>query len=252
MCDRASGTVTHAVGYDGIDYFDGLQERESLRVEHRITIRVFRLEDGQKVRHGQMVSRGPGKRGDVDQRGHRLFPFNVESGTFKQWGFPVQAVFCFDDYPADYPEAVSDPELRDAAQRTLSPGHVVFGSVQGAPAGGAFFVRLMYSWDGVRSAVPLAGELDLLASGSEEVLASAPLRLLGKPDGYGEIGVSMSFADGASQARQRFLLLLAQGDVQEVRLVLRPSRAVALRGNPMSRYWAEPVDVTVPVRYAGR
>jgi tRNA A-37 threonylcarbamoyl transferase component Bud32 len=230
---RSAGVWSNYVSYDGNDYFDGEEERDSLRLQHRITIRVFRLEEGQHVVHGQPLRYEPGQ-----------FPFNVEAGTCRQWTLPEELVFCYDDYPADYPEALSDPELRDAAHRTLMPEYVKFEVRRDA-----LFALVRYPFGIRRSAVPLAGDLDLLMPGSDEVIASAQWRFAPEKTGTGgEMGFNMSYASGQSQAQQRFLLTLSRGDLREVRLVLRPSRAVALKGFPMSRYWAEPVDVTVPVR----
>jgi len=235
---RSTGVVTNTVLYNGNDYFDGQQERDSLRLQHRITIRVFRLEAGQHVEHGRSLRYVPGQ-----------FPFNVEAGTCRQWTLPEQLVFCYDDYPADYPEALSDPELRDAAHRTFMPDHVQFDANNSS----SLFVSLVYFNGIARSAVPLAGELDLLMPDSDEVIASAPARFTPEKTGDGkQISFIMPYASGHSQAQQRFLLTLSRGDLREVRFVLRPSRAVALKGSPLSRYWAEPVDVTVPVRKKDR
>ena len=229
------------VSYNGNDYFDGQQDRASLHVAHRVTIRVFRLEDGESVEHGMPIGSAPGQ-----------FPLDVDRGTSRQWTFPEQSVFCYDEYPADFPEALSDPALRDAAQWMLTPEYVVFDRTQSSPTGGSIFVIMHYAAGPTRTAVPLAGNLELLASGSDAVIASGEMRIGGRSYAMSRRGGTMRFVDEQSEASQRFLLAWAQRDLQEVRLVLRPSRAVALRENPMPRYWAEPVEVTVPVHYEDR
>ncbi len=230
---RSTCQNTRFIGYNGNGYFDGLQERDSLRLQHRITIRVFRLKEGQQVQESQPLSFVPGQ-----------FPFDIESGTCRQWTLPEQLVFCYDDFPADFPEALSDPALRDVAHRSLLPGHLSFDAVRSTDS---LFMTLFYPDGGGDELVPLAGNLDLLMPGSEEVIASVPWRSRREHDLSCSIGFRMPFAPGQSQAHQRFMLALSGGDLQEVRLVLRPSRAVAL-DYEHSRYWAEPVEVTVPVR----
>lgn len=235
---RSTGSITHYVGYNGHDYFGGQQDRASLRVAHRVTIRVFRLEDGERLEHGMPIGSAPGQ-----------FPLDVDRGTSRQWTFPEQSVFCYDEYPADFPEALSDPALRDAARWMLTPEHVVFDRIQSSPTGGSSLVMLHFAKAPSQAVVPLAGVFELLSPDGDVVIATASLRLAGRSRKASVIGVGMRFDDAQSEALQRFLLALTQRDLQEVRFVLRPSRAVALRGDPLPRYWAEPVEVTVPVRY---
>ena len=134
----------------------------------------------------------------------------------------------------------------------------MFGDLGGSGASGrSLLVYLVYPEDRSPRPVPLACELDLLALGSDEVVASARVvRLDAEPGGHSGrglgLGVTFELQTDQTDVQQRFLLELAAGELSEVRLAFQPSRAVALREPPLTRYWADEFEVTVPVVEKGR
>jgi len=265
----STGAATYFVTYDPRDYLGDLLQRDSLRLAHRITIRMFE-EEGHDVLHGRSIEYRPNR-----------YPFDIETGTVHQWILPDQTVFCFDDYPEDYPERVSDPALRGQMEQACTPKQVAFGP-WGSSGMDGVLLEIQYPPGRAARVLPLACEMDLLLAGTDEVIASNSLRLDAERDeGAGhkliEIGkylaihgppvdhdpaaaasrglkvvMFLSLPDERSSAQQRFLLDLTAGGLETVRLVFRPSRAVALQEPPLSRYWGDTLEVTVPVSHEPR
>ena len=62
-------------------------------------------------------------------------PLGIEAGSSHAWTLPAETVFLYDEYPEDYPELVSGPELDASMRRRLTPERAVLRSLSGWVAG---------------------------------------------------------------------------------------------------------------------
>ncbi|MBI3845549.1 MAG: serine/threonine protein kinase [Planctomycetes bacterium] len=208
-------------------------KKESARVIFRITARL------QSGRQGNGTFTPPWTKIDV--------PWT--------WTSDEKTVFVYDRYPSDYPVSVSG-KTDGAVAEDFTPWHLEYHGAMSGDGGTRYVLfNLIYrSNPGTRETTPACGYFDLRAPDGA-TLATAEMCIdshTATPvnEGIGlTIGAAFRLEPNGGDAQSRFLLDLEAGRVKELRLVLRPSRDVALEQPDVERYWNGTLDVTVPVTH---
>jgi hypothetical protein len=174
----------------------------------------------------------------------------VHPDTTLTWTGPERTLFVYDEYPADFPEVVSDPQTDVVMAGLLRPRHVRYE--RGAGLAGARRLRMVLVYEPApRGPVPVAMDVSLAPADGGEALGLAVLTTSARaklPEGE-TFSATLDFelSEPPSAAEQRVLLALEAGSLKAVRLLMRPSRDAALAQPGFDSYWGGTLDITVPV-----
>jgi hypothetical protein len=205
---------------------------DSVNLRHRVTFRVARRPDGWT---------GPEK--------HLL-----ETGTAWTWTGEPRDHLIYDEYPADYPEPVSGPEIDRRMRAALTPVLAEYTGVQVGDDGVRFLGLLLhYSGDG--GPIPAACLVELRVPGEDRLVGTTGATFdpaeesepPGTVDRTSIIGTPVLLPEVPDKEEAALLLGLDSGKVTRLRLVFRPSRDQALGQPHYDRYWGGTLDVEVPV-----
>jgi hypothetical protein len=172
------------------------------------------------------------------------------NGRRWHWTGGPLTLFVYDHHPADYPRAVTGPELDVAMGAASTPESVEFRRLLGA--GGHRSLQFTFFWS--RPACPpepLAAVLELGLPGGATTVARGHIVIpkcpeYGAPDFVMQT-LELELQDPPSADEQAFLLGLQSGTLKAVRLVLRGSRERALQEPDLDQYWGGTLDVEVPI-----
>ncbi|MHC5211489.1 MAG: serine/threonine-protein kinase [Planctomycetota bacterium] len=186
----------------------------------------------------------------LGRRGAGGITYVAEADTTYAWTGPERTLFVYDEYPDDFPTLVSAPETDALMSSLLTPRHVRYDRGTGAP--GARNLRMTLSFEPApRGPVPSAMEVLLAPVDGGETLGRAEFTNTARatvPDHEtGTSTLDFELSEPPSDAEQRILLALEAGSLKEVRLVMRPSRDLALAEPAFDSYWGGSLDLRVPV-----
>jgi hypothetical protein len=152
-----------------------------------------------------------------------------------QWTSAEEGVLLYDDYPADYPEAVRTADVDAAMRRSLTPRSMRVAGI--STHGRSIQLALGF---GPAGPVPAACEVDVILPGSGHKLGSfehARPEQVGNGGSGLSTGLTLALSEQPSEDEQRLLLDLEAGRTATVRLEFRASRRVALDQPGFDRYW---------------
>jgi tRNA A-37 threonylcarbamoyl transferase component Bud32 len=170
--------------------------------------------------------------------------------TTRTWSGEERTLFVYDDYPEDFPAAVSDRETDAVMTGLLTPAYARYDRGAGTP--GARRLRMsLHFVPAPRGPVPVAMDVALLPAEGGEPLGRAELTASSRPtiptgESY-STSLEFRLSEPPSPAEQRVLLALEAGTLKTLRLLMTPSREAALAEPGFDRYWSATLDVVVPV-----
>jgi len=229
--NRGLSVVRPAVERDLWDVLGERRERDSLRLRHRLRILLTR-----------------GRVGELPDAAAFETTTRGWPGARWTWTSPERTVFVYDDYPADYPSVRSDEELDAELCSVLTPARVFFDKL--VTSGGARSLRLGLEYGTQRASLAACCEAELCDPADGRVLARTRwARNDPRPGGANSVESTQTFYLDfeLAEADARLPLELEAGRVASLRLVLRPSRAVALGEPDIDEYWGGTLDVVVPL-----
>lgn len=231
------------------DVLGGALESESITIHHRL--------DRLELRHA----------GEVDPQ----MTQTREPNEF------TQTAFIYDELPADYPEAFSNPELDEELRSMLTPHNASFVGTSSLD-GGTKAIRVWFDLPAPNFPAPVAGELMLFRLGSETPIAHGRLvrakrqsndsdylpivasvrpamregHLLWRAEQDCGPSATIDFVLEAMPPEKEVQLLLdlQQGSIHELRFLFEASKTVARESSYFDRFWSGTIDVTVPLKVA--
>lgn len=161
----------------------------------------------------------------------------------------VRRLLIYEDFPADYPEAISSPEIDAVMTKAFTPTEIRVGNPGAAGHGVSLFVNLAFAAPFEGDALHVAGDAELRRVDTDEIVGVSRL-VMTRPDAfplvvgtYFELTPQMTLVDAEQISRD-----VAEGKLDKFRFVLRPSREAALERSVINEYWAGELDVTVSAK----
>jgi hypothetical protein len=218
---------------------------------HHFTYDLFEvLGDGRNLRTPRLefeldarIVRHAGSDAELVRQLERAEP---SSGSRCTWQLRSRTVMVYDEFPSDYPERRTDPELDARMRVAWTPAAVVI-----QPTVQALRVMLDFRRGVHQDLVPLAGEMSVGPPDGDIAVARGRL-LLERPvtgEDLSRIHILLDLQPEPTADEQRFLLGLESGTIERVRLRHRPSRDLALEHTEFNAYWGGELDMVVPVQY---
>ena len=173
-------------------------------------------------------------------------------GTAHTWPLDERTLYVYDEFPDDFPTPVSGPELDAAMTAAVAPAWLRYLRLDY----GGVTLELHYEGSSGQGPLPLACELELYTPDGEAPVGVASYAQAAGPAGEAPavehtFYTALRFAlagDGPGAATDAFRMDLELGRLDSLRLVFRPSRAVARSRPDFDRYWAGSLEATVPLR----
>ncbi len=177
----------------------------------------------------------------------------IHGGTSASWVGEPRTLFIYDEYPADFPEAVSDATIDPTMVRALTFDRLEYHGVMQHEASvrSLLLVAEQKGEGGIDQPIPVACKIELYAPGRELPIATSRFSRGPRKSQPGCVKdafqIYFHLPDAPADGEARLLLDLEAGRVTIVRLVFRPSREIALEAPSFDRYWSGTADVTVPL-----
>lgn len=198
-----------------------------------------------RVRHRARLRCGFASGGGTDGGG------SAGTGTTATWTSPERTYLVCDRFPADYPATVAGEDVDRAMTAALTPDGFRYQGM--SEENGKPMLELVLIHRRSRGPLAAAGEMDLVdprdgtvLGTTDVVFEAAPPRTWGEESQY-FVGLRFLLAPGDDDGQAGRLLELEAGRCPSLRIVMRPSRRVALGDPSLDRYWGGTLNVEVPV-----
>ena len=226
------GSVTQSVGHDLLKDMGEERDARTVSIQFRLRARLFR-------RSGILTDAKTISFAEAEE---------LQDGTISEWNWPARTVFVYDEYPEDYPELIADQEFDEVMRLATIPCTLKLQSI-----GDRWMtIGLGYEADQNFRPLPSAFELEIRDRDTREVIATADISHSDSPapdpnDRRTRTSYTVfNMQDQPTEAEARFLLSARAGDMEDVLLVFRASRKVALGQPDFDRYWDAEFEAVVP------
>ncbi|RKY18688.1 MAG: hypothetical protein DRQ55_12665 [Planctomycetota bacterium] len=175
---------------------------------------------------------------------------DMTAGSGVVLSLPERTVLVYDHFPEDYPERLGSPTLDAAMARAWTPARMIWQRISEQGDGVRSLLMTLEFDQAVEGALTaLASDVALYADGAARPFATANCSAPALGSGTTRHTVSLFFelSDPPVPDEQRIVLELAGGRLEHLRVVITPSRAVALADSDMELYWGGSIDATVDV-----
>lgn len=209
-------------------------DKTAASIRHRATVHVYRVVDD-----------GPNR--------------TRTKGTQCEIETEPKSVLIFDSFPSDYPRVVTDPATDAIMRDAIVPDHLIYKGTE-ASAGGERYVcfkterRRNYGHGGMRPALPtaLSATCEIYVAGLDQSLGTATVEvsswsgdLSGAWFEWSMLKFRLPLTPTPDEAAA--LTKITSGAVRSVRIVMSPSRELALATPELEEYWGGTLDAEVPL-----
>ena len=164
----------------------------------------------------------------------------------------VRRLLIYEDFPANYPEPISTPEIDAVMTKAFTPTEIRVGQPGTTGSGVSLFVNLAFTAPFEGEVLHLAGDAELRRVDTDELIGTCRL-VTTRRDGLPlVVGTHFELSSPANLPNlaeaEQISSDVAEGKLDKFRFVFRPSREAAIERSVVDEYWAGELDVTVSAR----